>query len=446
MDCVCRQPLEMQKNDVIQTKCLPRGRPIKMKVLTLHTLREDNLQAQTECHAYMDSANNKLLTAFDPVFNRMYRATLHVESSIDFVFHMFDVDAGNCANYQTSPYILALLPEPSDYFLGCMNTYDCRARCLDTYEAFEVALASTTSQPPSFVYPLSQDIQSRFFSTEDIEQGLDKAPFEIFGMAELDTAACQVVCSDVHELNRCVAVTGKSVTTSRVALAYYCMPQNFMDSVFEYAGSLAHNDSAPAYEDDWSDETITNLYLLTTDRIVQNRREMLLATTTNTNTSLHSLWAFTSSGARFLIMSTEKFDPELHTEDVFHTLSSVRVVPARGQANFSTALVFVIGTQHIKVNEKVTEVSKCRKYDIFPRLALDIDVLDRIDEDFAFSTRVIASSCDNYIDDVYAADMKIVCLGSEDEGYCTDQLRIPCLLYTSPSPRDRTRSRMPSSA
>ena len=26
------------------------------------------------------------------------------------------------------------------------------------------------------------------------------------------------------------------------------------------------------------------------------------------------------------------------------------------------------------------------------------------------------------------------------------QLSIPCLLYTSPSPRDRTRSRMPSSA
>ena len=31
---------------------------------------------------------------------------------------------------------------------------------------------------------------------------------------------------------------------------------------------------------------------------------------------------------------------------------------------------------------------------------------------------------------------------------CTDKLEIPegCLLYTSPSPRDRTRSRMPSSA
>ena len=28
----------------------------------------------------------------------------------------------------------------------------------------------------------------------------------------------------------------------------------------------------------------------------------------------------------------------------------------------------------------------------------------------------------------------------------TLELRMPCLLYTSPSPRDRTRSRMPSSA
>ena len=30
-------------------------------------------------------------------------------------------------------------------------------------------------------------------------------------------------------------------------------------------------------------------------------------------------------------------------------------------------------------------------------------------------------------------------------GYLTNK-RYPCLLYTSPSPRDRTRSRMPSSA
>ena len=34
----------------------------------------------------------------------------------------------------------------------------------------------------------------------------------------------------------------------------------------------------------------------------------------------------------------------------------------------------------------------------------------------------------------------------EGVGLSANQIGIPCLLYTSPSPRDRTRSRMPSSA
>ena len=34
----------------------------------------------------------------------------------------------------------------------------------------------------------------------------------------------------------------------------------------------------------------------------------------------------------------------------------------------------------------------------------------------------------------------------KDEKVTGQYMNIPCLLYTSPSPRDRTRSRMPSSA
>ena len=36
--------------------------------------------------------------------------------------------------------------------------------------------------------------------------------------------------------------------------------------------------------------------------------------------------------------------------------------------------------------------------------------------------------------------------GPENEARAIAELGSPCLLYTSPSPRDRTRSRMPSSA
>ena len=39
-----------------------------------------------------------------------------------------------------------------------------------------------------------------------------------------------------------------------------------------------------------------------------------------------------------------------------------------------------------------------------------------------------------------------VFLSSEEAEYITGKMLYICLLYTSPSPRDRTRSRMPSSA
>ena len=45
--------------------------------------------------------------------------------------------------------------------------------------------------------------------------------------------------------------------------------------------------------------------------------------------------------------------------------------------------------------------------------------------------------------DVHIGDLVEVAIESVEDGYGRTKL---CLLYTSPSPRDRTRSRMPSSA
>ena len=45
----------------------------------------------------------------------------------------------------------------------------------------------------------------------------------------------------------------------------------------------------------------------------------------------------------------------------------------------------------------------------------------------------------------FSRNTGLVCL-ADDSGLEIDHLDKSCLLYTSPSPRDRTRSRMPSSA
>ena len=47
-----------------------------------------------------------------------------------------------------------------------------------------------------------------------------------------------------------------------------------------------------------------------------------------------------------------------------------------------------------------------------------------------------------YIHELYMEDWYEIC----DQLEASDRTDLACLLYTSPSPRDRTRSRMPSSA
>ena len=52
----------------------------------------------------------------------------------------------------------------------------------------------------------------------------------------------------------------------------------------------------------------------------------------------------------------------------------------------------------------------------------------------------------DYIVSVDLSKRPFVAKGDSGDTYIGDTLIIACLLYTSPSPRDRTRSRMPSSA
>ena len=49
-------------------------------------------------------------------------------------------------------------------------------------------------------------------------------------------------------------------------------------------------------------------------------------------------------------------------------------------------------------------------------------------------------------EDGYDVTGVTMCLGIKEDGDRTRCCGLDCLLYTSPSPRDRTRSRMPSSA
>ena len=57
----------------------------------------------------------------------------------------------------------------------------------------------------------------------------------------------------------------------------------------------------------------------------------------------------------------------------------------------------------------------------------------------------IRLNVNNVFDNVYISELRSAIAAGEGTGVLYDGIDT-CLLYTSPSPRDRTRSRMPSSA
>ena len=82
-------------------------------------------------------------------------------------------------------------------------------------------------------------------------------------------------------------------------------------------------------------------------------------------------------------------------------------------------------------------------------LEIEIDPLEHLDEDVFSKNLNISQECDEALKllkgnrEERIQGLRIFCEYRDQRSF---PLLLPCLLYTSPSPRDRTRSRMPSSA
>ena len=77
-----------------------------------------------------------------------------------------------------------------------------------------------------------------------------------------------------------------------------------------------------------------------------------------------------------------------------------------------------------------------------PKIIVTRDVPDEVESKLKEYFRVSF----NREDKVFSDDILRKAMENADGIVCTVTDNITCLLYTSPSPRDRTRSRMPSSA
>lgn len=358
MDCVCKQTDGFVVEDVLNNVCLPRILPMARKAFVMQTI---TLKSTSACFAVMDSVNDKLLRAFEPVFARMVKAQVAIESAFGLlVTQAFGIDAMNmkCTDH-TSPFVVSIMPEPVDYFMGCMLTFECRARCLDSMAAFDDALRAYTAYsetPLAYVSSSIIETESRFFSYDDMEAGRHLAPFAVYTVAQIPDTVCKVVCPTQQA--RCVAVSG--IRRGALAVSYYCVPVSLVMSVYEgVQPTPVTYSAAPLLA-----RSLLDVQFATVHKRMLGSSEWLIVTARDHKSLQTSVWVVPSDipDAAWRIIETEPYNPvTVRTRESddpawpVQTISAVHVLPAHAQR--LTALVFIIGT--IRSADATTDTTFC---------------------------------------------------------------------------------------
>jgi hypothetical protein len=226
--CICRDSAGENFATYASTHCWAPA-PSNMKP-QIAKLISDSMSGQRQsaiCKNYGIETDDLLRSSMDPVMQHAFAATEAVGSAIDYLTKIIDPEAGNCANLVTSPYTMAIVPEPIDYFRGCSRTNTCRSKCLVQFTEFDevrLRLAEKTR-----IVTLQSTVEKKFFSQSDVIDGKSNAPFEILALMEVD--ATEVIsenpacCGSGDTRDRCVVICGINSKTL-MEVVEYCVPHN----------------------------------------------------------------------------------------------------------------------------------------------------------------------------------------------------------------------------
>lgn len=208
--CVCKESAGANFRAHILTRCYPDA-PDAYKPLLVALMAR--LDPSAICPQLVAMTQTHFTGALDATFAEVAAGTTQLASAVDALILSVDPGAGDCNNFQDNPYVLALIPQPVDYFRVCGLTTVCRTRCLSEFEAFE---AANTAPPASET--VVQTVRSPLFPRLDPDA---YAPFTT-PLALLELAQCAALCGTAHAGDRCFLAAGEK--SAQVEVAGYCVP------------------------------------------------------------------------------------------------------------------------------------------------------------------------------------------------------------------------------
>lgn len=153
--CMCKDSAGSNFISYVLDRCYPEA-PDQLKGVILATVQEQSTRGGI-CQSFLAYTTDKLQNSLEPFFSELYLASDGVGDSVDYLLRVGGSNFGlyqsgsamedTCSNYQTNPFVVAIIPEPVDYFRPCGYTSTCRMRCKAELQAFESAANSVGSKP-----------------------------------------------------------------------------------------------------------------------------------------------------------------------------------------------------------------------------------------------------------------------------------------------------------
>eukprot|EP00961_Rhodomonas_salina_P079000 1062346-Rhodomonas_salina.1 len=205
--CLCQKSDGYEFYRFAETQCLANA-PRHMQPLIANWLTFGR-DERTSCVEMRTRLQNTLNKALDPMYASLFSASDALGRLLDYMRVFIGEDGGECLNFDTDPYVVALVPEPVDYFRVCAQTDYCYTRCgaeIDYFNEIDDGLVWGDE-----LY--EQEVDSYFF----LESSQDSnSPFS--AIAAILEVQCDTRCT-----GRCLNVVGV-VSEMGGMVRSYCVP------------------------------------------------------------------------------------------------------------------------------------------------------------------------------------------------------------------------------
>jgi hypothetical protein len=236
--CICRDTEGKNFKTFATENCLEPA-PRHMRVLIASMI--SGLTKQTDvCSEMSLTVEDNLRAVLNPALQHAHAATAAVGSFVDYATVFIDPEAGKCDDILYSPYTMAIMPEPVDYFRSCGKTESCRSHCFTPFSEFEAMKQRFLNQGSTIV--ITNDVQRNFFSKQDVMDGKAAPPFDILAMLEVPVGeespvtlsmCCGTVSANGVSKDKCIAVVGVNAD-AELEVVEYCIPARLEIGVHEH--------------------------------------------------------------------------------------------------------------------------------------------------------------------------------------------------------------------